>query len=66
MVLLWKIDVRNICEIKGESGADPNDGMISFSEKLYLSVMGLEYLGVGFGLVGGDTFNFVDDFGAVV
>ena len=66
VVLLWKIDVRNICEIKGESGADPNDGMISFPEKLYLSVMGLEYLGVGFGLVGGDTFNFVDDFGAVV
>ena len=40
--------------------------MISFSEKLYLSVTVLEYLGVGFGLVGGDTFNFVDDFGAVV
>ena len=25
MLLLWKMDVRNICEIKRESGADPNE-----------------------------------------
>ena len=41
-------------------------GVISFSVKLYLSVTELECLRVGFGLVGGDIFNFVGDFVAVV
>ena len=33
-------------------------GVVSFSEELCLSVMEVKYLGVGFGLVGGDIFDF--------
>ena len=37
-------------------------GVISFSKKRYLSVTEVECLGVGFGLVEGDIFDFGFDF----
>ena len=55
-----------IARVPAEYGEDGCGGDVLFSEKRCLSVMEVEYLGVGFGPVGGDIFSLGGGFDLVV